>query len=60
MKLKDKENNELNAVTIVLLRDEAQELIDSLESMLSRTESSHEHITSSDLKKEITVYVKLI
>lgn len=58
MLLKDKKNNELSTVTIVLLRDEAQELMDSLNSMLTRAESSHEHIASADFKKEITVYVE--
>jgi plasmid stability protein len=45
-----------NRVSIFLLRSEAGELRDTLEAALATTEDSwHEHVTSTDQQKEITL-----
>lgn len=43
--------------TILLSRAEAEELRDSLESVLANGRGNHAHVPSEDFKKEITVAI---
>ena len=48
-------NGSLNAVTIFLTRSEAEELQDSLNTLLQDQSDHHEHVNSLDFKKELIV-----
>jgi hypothetical protein len=47
----------LSVVTIYLTKSEAEELRDSLEQLLANWQSRHEHVSSSDYKRQITVCI---
>ena len=47
----------LSAIAIYLTTSEAEELRDSLEQLLKNWESRHEHVSSSDYKRQITVCI---
>lgn len=47
----------LNRVTLYLTLSEARELRDAIESLLATPENHHQHISSADFKKEITVTI---
>jgi hypothetical protein len=47
----------LSVITIYLTEAEAEELRDSLEQLLANWPSRHEHVSSSDYKKQITVCI---
>lgn len=55
--LNEDENKSLDQVTIYLTLAEAQELRDSLESLLSNPIGHHEHIPNNDFSKELTVCI---
>lgn len=43
--------------TVLLTRSEAQELLDSLQSILTGSEGMHAHVPSEDYQKEITIAI---
>jgi hypothetical protein len=45
----------VDKVTLYLTRAEARELTDAVEAMLSRSESTHEHVADEGYQREITV-----
>ena len=47
----------LDQVFLYLTKSEAGELVDSLESLLDSPTGNHNHVSSSDYKKEITVCI---
>ena len=55
--LDEDENKSLNRVTIYLTLAEAQELRDSLESLVNSPIGRHEHIPNEDFSKELTVCI---
>jgi hypothetical protein len=55
--LNEDENTSLDRVTIYLSLDEAKEMRDSLESLISNPIGRHEHIPDKDFNKEITVCI---
>ena len=58
MRLLDGDSDKsLDEVFIYLTKLEAKELVDSLESLLASTIGNHNHISSNDYKKEITVCI---
>ena len=58
MRLLDGDSDKsIDEVFIYLTKLEAKELVDSLESLLTDQLGSHNHISSSDHKKEITVCI---
>ena len=58
MRLLDSDSDKsLDRVVIYLTKLEAKELIDSLESLLDSPLGNHNHISSNDYKKEVTVCI---
>jgi hypothetical protein len=58
MRILDEDGDKsLNAVTLYLTKSEASELKNSLEQILSDPVNRHEHISSSDYKKEVTISI---
>lgn len=58
MRMLDEERDRsLSRITILLSRAEAEELRDSLKSVLEPGVELHQHISSEDYQKEITVAV---
>ena len=58
MRILDQDRDKsVNRITLYLLRSEAEELKDSLESLLRPEGGHHEHVSSSDYSKEVTVTV---
>jgi hypothetical protein len=58
MRILDEENDKaLNGLTLYLTMSEASELKDSLEAILADPIGRHEHVTSKDGSKEITVCI---
>jgi len=58
MRLLDHEGDRsLNRLTIFLTSTEAKELRDSLDELLTNDQVHHEHISSSDFKKELAVTI---
>ena len=55
--LDEKANKSLDAAIIYLTQQEAAELRDSLEQLLADQLGRHEHISSDDYRKEITVCI---
>jgi hypothetical protein len=56
MRLLDgKTDRALARLTVYLTREEAEELRDSLSALLATSGVRHEHVSSSDYKKELTV-----
>jgi hypothetical protein len=49
---------QLTSVGLQLTRSEASELIDSLQAVLGGGVDRHEHVTSADYQKEITVWIQ--
>lgn len=47
----------LNKVILYLTSEEAQEMKDSLESLLNDKKHDHEHISDMDFRREITVCI---
>ncbi len=48
-------DNSVEKVTLLLTRSESQELFDSLELLLKNGKRRHEHVSSEDYQKEITI-----
>jgi hypothetical protein len=58
MRILDQDNDRpVNAVTLYLTKSEASELRDSLEDILADPVGRHEHTSSNDYAKEITVCI---
>ncbi len=58
MRLLDQEtDNKLNQVTIFLTKSEAKEMIDSLQELISNPGENHQHVSSEDFQKEITICI---
>ncbi len=58
MRILDQESDaSLNQITLYLTVSEAQELKDSLEMLLTSSAAHHEHVSSSDFKKELTLTI---
>ena len=58
MRMLDSDSDKsLNEVFIYLTKPEAKELVDSLESLLASPSGNHNHISSEDYKKEMTICV---
>jgi hypothetical protein len=55
--LDEKQDTSVNRVTILLTQNEAQELRDSLESLLHDGKGQHAHIPDNDFRKEITIAI---
>jgi len=53
--LNQDDDNPLHRVLILLTQPEALELRDSLDSLLENSVGRHEHISSQDYQKEITI-----
>lgn len=53
--LDEDKNNTVNRLTLLLCRSEAEELRDSLESILKGEIEGHAHVPSEDYCKEITL-----
>ncbi|MEN6307507.1 MAG: hypothetical protein ABFD91_07100 [Anaerohalosphaeraceae bacterium] len=53
--LDEKIDKSISRLTLLLQQSEAEELRDSLESILKGKSGDHEHVPSEDYKKEITV-----
>jgi len=47
----------INAVTIYLTKSEASELKDSIEQVLADSLGRHEHVSSSDYTKEVSICI---
>jgi len=50
-------DNSVEQATLLLTRAEAEELHDSLQSLLENAKGQHVHISSNDYQKEITVAI---
>ena len=58
MRILDEDNDKaINAVILYLTKSEASELKDSLKQILAEPIGRHEHISSSDYTKEVTVCI---
>lgn len=58
MRILDEEtNNPLHRVTLYLTLSEANELSDKVQSLLSATNVHHEHVSSEDYQKEVTLTI---
>ena len=58
MRILDGESNKpLNQITLYLTIEEVKKIKDSLEALLNRPRENHQHISSEDFTKEITVCV---
>ena len=58
MRILDQDNDRsINAVTLYLTKSEAAELRDSLEQILADPVGRHEHTSSYDYAKEVTVCI---
>jgi hypothetical protein len=55
--LNEQTDKSLDAVIVYLTKQEAAELKDSLEQILADHEGRHEHISSEDYRKELTVCI---
>ncbi|MBM4344444.1 MAG: hypothetical protein FJ100_13830 [Deltaproteobacteria bacterium] len=55
--LEDNSDKSLTAVSIFLTRAEAAELRDALVALLDGNGEGHEHVSSADFQKEITVAI---
>ena len=58
MRILDNESDrKLNRITIYLTVLEAQEMRDSLASLLSNKATQHEHVSNEDFQKEVTITI---
>jgi len=55
--LDEKRDNSVDRATLLLTRSEAQELLDSLRSLLADGQGQHAHVPSEDYQKEITIAI---
>jgi hypothetical protein len=55
--LDENTDRSVNAVIIYLTKSEASEMRDSLEQILANPIDRHEHISSSDYTKEVTICI---
>ena len=54
------DNRELNHVGLGLTEAEARELRDTLTTLLEDSGERHEHVSSSDYKRELTVWLRRV
>lgn len=58
MRILDEErDHSVDRATLLLTRIEAQELMDSLQSLLANGKGQHAHVPSEDYQKEMTVAI---
>ncbi len=50
-------DNSVDRATLLLTRSEAQELLDSLQSLLANGGGQHAHVPSEDYQKEMTIAI---
>lgn len=55
--LADDLDRPLDRVTLLLTREEAKELLDSLKPLIMDPSQHHNHVSDSDFKKEVTIAV---
>ena len=53
----DKRDCSIDSATLLLTRGEAQELADSIRGLLAGGERRHEHVSSDNFQKEITIAI---
>jgi len=55
--LDETRDNSVDRATLLLTRSEAQELLDSLKSLIADGKGQHAHVPSEDYKKEISIAI---
>jgi hypothetical protein len=55
--LDENRDNSVDQATLLLTRSEAQELLDSLQSLLAKGQGQHAHVPSEDYQKELTIAI---